>query len=148
MPLQKGKWRHFQGAVIHKKFPCYETIFVDLSIKFLRILSSSFLKELIFLNLIISNRLKLNYCFWFPFCLKNQRKFGRRFSFHAYWKFIIDQLLNDKVKTIRIEMNLSLKNEDVESSVSPLLNETKCHLVSFNLLTNQTKLHLVWSFKN
>ena len=34
------------------------------------------------------------------------------------------------------------------ASVGPLLNETKCHLVSFSLLTNQTKWHLVWSFKN
>ena len=34
------------------------------------------------------------------------------------------------------------------SSVDPLLNETKCHLVSFSLVMNQTKWHLVWSFPN
>ena len=34
------------------------------------------------------------------------------------------------------------------SSVGSLLNETKCHLVSFSLVANQTKWHLVWSFPN
>ena len=33
-------------------------------------------------------------------------------------------------------------------SVGSLLNETKCHLVSFSLVANQTKWHLVWSFPN
>ena len=31
----------------------------------------------------------------------------------------------------------------VQDSVGPLLDETKCHLVSFSLLINQTKSHLV-----
>ena len=34
------------------------------------------------------------------------------------------------------------------TSVGSLLNETKCHLVSFSLVANQTKWHLVWSFPN
>ena len=34
---------------------------------------------------------------------------------------------------LKLELGLSL------ASVGPLLNETKCHLVSFSLLTNQTK---------
>ena len=32
--------------------------------------------------------------------------------------------------------------------VGPLLNETKCHLVSFSLLLNETKWHLVSSSPN
>ena len=36
----------------------------------------------------------------------------------------------------------------VGDNVGPLLNETKCHLVSFSLVANQTKWHLVWSFPN
>ena len=43
---------------------------------------------------------------------------------------------------------LQLEGGPIGASVRPLLNETKCHLVSFSLVANQTKWHLVWSFPN
>ena len=35
------------------------------------------------------------------------------------------------------------QNTHTDTSVGPLLNKTKCHLVSFSLLLNKTKWHLV-----
>ena len=36
----------------------------------------------------------------------------------------------------------------VGHSVGLILNENKCHLLTFSLVANQTKWHLVWNFPN
>ena len=59
------------------------------------------------------------------------------------------QMINPKFKTVfNGRKPQKIKVEYPVTRVGPLLNETKCHLVSFSLLLNQTKWHLVLSLPN
>ena len=54
-----------------------------------------------------------------------------------------DLTLNSTLTQPQSQLNFNLNSTSalilIQPSVGPLLNETKCHLVSFSLLTNQTK---------